>query len=191
MKTGARLRFVVICAGLTLLGSCTRGQVIDIDPETGHLPTVDIARVVKSESILIDDWKSLVLVPGGDFTKEQTTNLKYFDDVMDFDDLEVRIVREGLQDKVPSVNDKIGISNAYRHYRQFLWLRFDTRDVGNKRLIQLILTNPENLEDYFIAETVYDTLWAGVNDQNTWYPLFNALIDYIRENSNTYGAPRA
>lgn len=69
----------------------------------------------------------------------------------------------------------------------FLWVRWDTRKEGSTEYLQLVLTDPLTLDDYFIAETVFDMVWAGVNDQNNWYPSLNALIDYIRKNSKTYG----
>jgi hypothetical protein len=52
---------------------------------------------------------------------------------------------------------------------------------------QFVLTDPLTLDDLFVVETHLDFIWTGVNDQNNWYPMFNALIDYIKSNSKTYG----
>lgn len=71
-----------------------------------------------------------------------------------------------------------------------MWLRFDTRTEGGKNYGQLILTNPDTLDDYFIVEKWFDYTWAGVSDHNTWYPLFNALVDYIDANSTTWPASK-
>ena len=59
----------------------------------------------------------------------------------------------------------------------------NTRTSNNNSYSQMILTDPENLEDYFITETYLDYAWNGVNDQHNWYPMFNSLIDYINKNS--------
>jgi hypothetical protein len=48
--------------------------------------------------------------------------------------------------------------------------------------MQLIATNPETLDDVFVAEVFMDYVWVGVNDQNSRYPLFNAFIDWVNQN---------
>jgi hypothetical protein len=52
----------------------------------------------------------------------------------------------------------------------------------NKPYLQLIATNPDTLEDVFVSEVHLDFVWAGVNDQNSRYPLFNALIEWMNKN---------
>lgn len=114
-------------------------------------------------------------------------NIGYFDDVATVDELETRIIKAGLTDKVPSLNDKIGLNNAAKFYKPFLWLHVDNRQDGSDRYVQFILTDPATMEDYFVTETKLDYLWKGVNDQVNWYPMCNSLIDYIKQNSRTYG----
>lgn len=87
---------------------------------------------------------------------------------------------------MPSVKDKIGINNAAKHYKPFLWFRLDSHGSGTKEYVQFLLTDPLTLEDYFITETHLDRIWSGVNDQNNWYPMYNSFIAYIKENSKTY-----
>jgi hypothetical protein len=96
-------------------------------------------------------------------------------------------VRNGLAEKVPSITDLIGISNAAKYYKPFLWLHAKTHGASRDMYTQFILTDPLTLDDLFIVETHLDFIWTGVNDQNNWYPMFNALIDYIKSNSRTYG----
>ena len=112
--------------------------------------------------------------------------LNYFKEVIDSEQLESRIVAMGLQDRVPSVQDRIGINNAYRHYKKFLWLHLEIRQQGRKQYARLTLTNPDTLEDCFVTEKYLDFIWRGVSDRNTWYPLFNSLIEYLKANSKTY-----
>lgn len=139
-----------------------------------------------SKSFNLDERKSLVLVPNSEFEKNQLKNIGYFDEVITFEDLESLIVKNNLSDKVPSIRDRIGVNNAAKHYKPFMWFRFDIRGTGNQQYAQFMLTDPLTLEDCFVAETHLDRIWSGVNDQYNWYPMFNALIDYIKENSSTY-----
>jgi len=48
------------------------------------------------------------------------------------------------------------------------------------------LTDPLDLEDYFICETLLDYEYSGVNDQNNFYPMMNSFIDYIKQHSQTF-----
>jgi len=161
-------------------------KVAELDPVTGRFPTKSTATVVKNEKVELDTMKALLLLPDNDFIKGQIGNVHYFDTTITLDDLETLIIKNDLTDEVPSVRDKIGINKAYKAYKPFLWLRFDAREENGKSYGQFILTKPDTLEDIFIVEKHFDYLWAGVNDQNTWYPMFNALVDYIDENSNTW-----
>jgi hypothetical protein len=83
---------------------------------------------------------------------------------------------------VPSLNEPIGLNKLYRAYKPFLWVSFKRVQKENKPYLQLTVTNPDNLEDVFVSEIYLDYVWAGVNDQNTRYPLFNALIEWINQN---------
>ncbi|MDP2713713.1 hypothetical protein [Rheinheimera sp.] len=168
------------------LAACSSMKVAQLDPNTGRFPTKTTATVIKSEKVDLDSFKSLLLLPDNDFVKGQIANVKYFDKTMTRDDLETLVITNNLTDKVPSVRDKIGINKAYHAYKPFLWLRFETREDNGKTYGQFVLTKPDTLEDIFIVEKHFDYVWAGVNDQNTWYPMFNAIVDYIDENSNTW-----
>lgn len=175
------------CFLLLFLMGCTNFKVVHLDEKTGYFPTASQAVTKKETPVDLDSMKALILVPDEDFVKGQVINIKYFDQVISFKDLQSAIVKAGLQDKVPSVSDAIGLNKAYTAYKPFLWLRYDQRADGRKAFGQFILTDPKTLEDIFIAEKELDYFWAGVNDQTTWYPLFNAFIDYIKANSKTYG----
>jgi hypothetical protein len=185
-ETSKMIKNLLFIAVSIFLFACSSMKVAELDPKTGRFPTSVKATVVKSEKVDLDSMKALLLLPDQDFVKGQISNIKYFDQTITIDDLETLIIKNNLTDKVPSVKDKIGINKAYKAYKPFLWLRFDTRVEGAKTYGQLFLTNPETLEDIFIVEKYFDYAWAGVNDQNTWYPMFNAIVDYIDENSKTW-----
>jgi hypothetical protein len=161
-------------------------QVTTVDPETGYFKTKKQAVTIVNKAVDLDSMRELLLVPDQEFVLGQIGNIGYFSNIMTFNDLEKAIIVNGLQDKVPDVRNKIGINKAANEYRPFLWFRFATRGSGNKEYGQFILTDPKTLEDIFTAEIHLDYLWAGVNDQHTWYPLFNELIKYIEANSKTY-----
>lgn len=168
---------------MAFLVGCTTLKVVEPDPQTGLFPASKSATVTKNVAIDIDSKRSLILVPNGDFTINMVKNIGYFDEVIDFVALEKIIIREKLTDVVPSVDDRIGLNKAATAYRPFLWLRWDSRQDGSKRYSQLVLTDPITLEDYFLAETLLDHVWAGVNDQNNFYPMFNAFVNYLKEHS--------
>lgn len=168
------------------LAGCTSMKVVELDPTTKRFPTNTKATIVSSVDTELDDMKSLLLLPDNNFVKGQIGNIGYFDQTMTIDSLETLIIQNNLQDKVPSVRDKIGINKAYKEYKPFLWLRFDTRQEGNKTYGQFILTKPDSLKDILVVEKHFDYVWAGVNDSNTWYPMFNAIVDYIDKNSKTW-----
>jgi hypothetical protein len=178
---------LVLLLGVVI--ACTQFKVTTIDPRTGYFPSGKKADVIKSERYDLDSMKSLILVSAGTFGEGQVKNINYFEKVINVDQLQAIIVQEGLQDKVPSISDKIGVNKAYTNYKPFLWLRYHTRGEGRQEYAQFILTDPKDMKGIFIAEKHLDYVWAGVNDQNTWYPLCNALIDYIKENSKTYRKP--
>tara|TARA_B100000767_G_C19517627_1_gene431085 strand:- start:89 stop:625 length:537 start_codon:yes stop_codon:yes gene_type:complete len=171
---------------IILLTGCTTMKVVKPDAETGLFSVSKVASITKNIPIDLDTKKSLILVPNGDFTGNMIKNIGYFEKVINFEELEVIIIKENLTDAVPSVDDRIGINKAAKAYKPFLWLRWHTRQDGSKKYQQLILTDPITLEDYFITETYLDYAWAGVNDQNNNYPMFNAFIKYLQQHSETY-----
>ena len=126
------------------------------------------------------------MVDNSEFVTGQVRNINYFAEVITVEELEKRVIAAGLTDKIPVIRDRIGLANAAKFYKPFLWLRFDARGIRPNQYAQLILTDPATSEDYFVTETKLDYLWTGVNDQYNWYPMFNALIDYIKQNSRSY-----
>lgn len=180
MRWVAGILMSVICT------ACSSMKVTEVDPKTGYFPSSSKATIITSKTIDLDAHKALVVVENSEFLLGQLRNIGYFGDVITVEELETRIIKAGLTDKVQSLRDKIGLNNAAKNYKPFLWLRYDSRGTGNSEYAQFILTDPITLEDYFVTETHLDRVWAGVNDQNNWYPMFNALIDYITQNSKTY-----
>jgi hypothetical protein len=175
--------FMFVCV---VLCGCSSLKVAKVDPKSGYFPSKTKATIVVNKPLDLDQRNSLILEANSEFQENQIKNINYFKEVITFEDLEAIIVKNDLGTKVPSIKDRIGINNAAKHYKPFLWFRFDTRGSGNDEYAQFILTDPLTLEDYFITETHLDRICSGVNDQSNWYPMYNSLIDYIKEHSKTY-----
>jgi len=165
---------------------CTSQKVVEVDPKTGRFPTTATATVTLNKPYELDAHRALVIVPNSEFVKGEVVNMHFFTQVMTVEELERAVVQKGLNDKVPTLTDQIGLNNAAKYYAPFLWLHFKHRGTGSDQYSQLILTDAATLDDLWIAETHLDYLWAGVNDQHNWYPMFNALIDYLQANSSSY-----
>lgn len=113
-------------------------------------------------------------------------NIGYFDEIIDIKDLETIIAKNDLSATVPTVHEQLGIHKAAKAYKPFLQIRWDRRDEGEKIFQQLKLTDPVDLEDYFVCESPVNFAIEPATDKNSFYPMMNALIDYIRKHSNTF-----
>jgi len=170
-----------------VLFACTVGKIVETNPSTGYFPGNKKATIVLSKPIDLDAHKALIVVPDSDFVSGQLKNVKYFDEVLTLDELENKLIRADLAEKIPVVRSKIGLNQAAKHYKPFLFLRFEERyESPFKGYSRVVLSDMGAMEDYFIAEIYLDRLWTSVNDQNTWYPIFNSIIDYIKQNSKSY-----
>lgn len=183
------IRFFGRCLALGLVfaalsGCGTNGQAIKPDA-SGYLATTgngqaERAQTDVAEKIDLKEFKPLALVTGSDFIIQQVRYLGYFDQVMDLPELQRRIVEKNLQDKVPSMSDRIGINNAARYYAKFLWIHFDVEKRDGRTFIKLVATDPTSLKDLFVAERKFTVQPYVGSDQTLWYPLFNSFIDWLK-----------
>ena len=167
-----------------IVTSCTVLKVSNKQKDGYFLHSKNAVTLINS-SIDLDKNKELIVVPNGVFMRGMVEKISYFDTVITVDDLEKEIIRNGKQDEVGSLSGRIGLSNAYKKYKKFLYLSFEFNPKDKKRL-QIKLIIPDKFQEIFVAETAFDDVWAGVNDKNTFNPLFNSLINYIYDNSKTY-----
>jgi predicted HAD superfamily phosphohydrolase YqeG len=184
------MKKIWLAAAALLASACSSFEVSSLDPSTGYLKASVKATTIINKPFDLDARKDLIMVQNDPFVLGQTKAIGYFNEVITNEELEVRIIQNNLGDKVASVRERIGINYAAKHYKPFLWLRFDISDTKTDHA-QIYLTDPLTMEDVFAAEVYMDTIWAGVNDDNAWYPLFNELIAYVRANSATYGKTAA
>ena len=171
-----------------LLTACgTQLKVAEVDQKTGLLQSergeVTKAVVVTSKSASLARFGGTAFISnGGEYGVNQLKATKLFSEVLGYDDLQKLIVNSNLQDKVQSIGEPIGLSRLAKAHKPFLWVNFKRVTKENKPYLQLIATNPENLEELFVAEVHLDFVWAGVRDQNSRYPLFNAFMAWARSN---------
>ena len=165
--------------------SCgTVGKVTELK-ENGKFAASKKAKTIKSIPFDLDSHKSLLVVPNNDYMLGMTKNIEYFNEVLKFEDFELAIIRDEKQEEVGALSGKIGLSNAYKKYKPFLYIRLDENE-EKPNYLQLKLINPEKSEELFVAEIFMDFVWVGVYDKNTFNPLFNELIEYIKSNSATH-----
>jgi len=183
-----RLRLSAIALSAVLLVGCgTQLKVAPVDPQTGLIKsekgTVTEATVVTSRKFPLAQHKGMVFVSGGGtYAVDQMRALGYFDQVVSYDDLQKIVITHRLQEQVPSLNEPIGLNKLYRAYQPFLWVHFKRVQRENKPYLQLVAIHPDTLDEVFVSEVHMDFVWAGVNDQNARYPLFNALSRWIQQN---------
>lgn len=178
----------VLASAIVMSGCGTQLKVAEVDGKTGLLKSekgeVATATVVTAKRVSLKPFKGMVFASGSQFNIDQMKKIGYFDEVLDLDGLQKLIITEKLQDKVPSLNDKIGLNNLYRAYKPFLWVYFKRVTQNGKPYVQLVATNPDTLEDLFVSEVHIDFAWTGMTDQNSRYPLYNSLITWINQNKD-------
>ena len=103
--------------------------------------------------------------------------------MLDSDDLQKIVIQNNLQDKIQTLGEPIGLSNLYRLYKPYLWIHFKRLNEGSTHKWQLIVTDPESLNDLFICQTRFNE-WTSlnINDEKMLHPLFNALIAWTKTN---------
>lgn len=178
------LKPLSILTCLLSLTSCTLMKVSE-RTQNGYFSSTKYASTIKAEKIDLDEHKNILVVPRSDneFVIGMVKNIKYFDQVITFTDLEKDIVKNNKQEEIGSIEGRVGLSNISKKYKKFFYITF--YKPSDKKL-QLKLINPETTDDLFIAEVNYDIVWSGVYDTNTYNPLFNEFIKYIENNSKTY-----
>lgn len=168
-------------------GCSTIGQPREIDPATGRIKTQSIygetkATVVKNEKLDLAKFKPLALALGGTFVKEQTVKLGYFASVVDRQDMERLLIKEGKSGLVTDVTNLLSWKKIADEYKPFVVLKPDTRAEGRKTYMQLKVIRADTADEVFVAEVKLDFMWKGVNDDTVFYPLFNALIAWLDQN---------
>ncbi|RTE85474.1 MULTISPECIES: hypothetical protein [Gammaproteobacteria] len=172
---------------LALFTGCaiTTFKVGERNTQTGYFESRGEATILISAPADLDQLRSLVVVKNLELLRSQTLNINYFDEVMTIGELEQEIIRNGLAEQVPSVRRANGLAAAANYYREFLVLDLVLKryEGAEHNSMQISLFDPMTTEYLFAAKT--DIVY-GLVDQAHIYPLYNALIDYIEDNSKDY-----
>jgi hypothetical protein len=186
---------------LLSLNACTVLQVAEIDKKTGLLPTSIEANISTNIKIDLDKRKSLLVMDVRDlkthylyqhfsyiaietFHLNQAKKISFFSEVNTLEELELTIIKNDLSEKIPTLDSGIGLNNAAKHYKPFLLLTI--KHINNGKNFRLTLTDPLTLEEHLVAISNFQDWISPGRDQATSYPLYNALIQFIKDNSNTY-----
>jgi len=171
---------------IILLTSCgTFEKAAMMNPSTNYFPSKDNKQksviVLKKIPVDADTLKTLLVVPTTDYWLQMGQNLKYFEKVLTYDQFQSAIVKEELSEKIPNVSDKVGLNRAYNVYKPFVILNLTKVKKGNGWFAGLTLYDPNRAETIFENEIWLNLMWDGWTDQGTMFPLFNSLLDYLRE----------
>lgn len=178
---------LTLILGFGLAGCNTIGQPKAIDPATGRIPTQTMFGegtpvVIKSEKIDLKKYKSFVLALGGDFFRDQTVKLGYFDQVVDREGMEKLLIQNNKSDIVSDVTSLLSWKKIADNYKPFIVLKPDSRSEGNIRYFQLKVIQADTATEVFISEVKMDFIWKGVNDDTVFYPLYNSFLTWMDQN---------
>jgi len=179
-------KIILMIVGAMLLIGCSSMHISQLDAHTKRLPTNNKATILLSKIIDLDKYNTLLLVPEGPFIKGQMSKIEYFKELVTPNELKMKMIARGLGKTVPSTEDTYIINEAAKFYKSFLWFRLHKHINLDGYYGQFILTNPKTFEDYFIADIKLPSTLKGTGDRKVWYPLFNAFIDYIEQNSKSW-----
>lgn len=182
------LRSLSFALAITVISGCTTNlRVAPIDDKTGLLASESVvkakATVVVDKAASLSHFGGVVFVSDtGEFAIRQMQATRLFERVLSFDDWQRVVAKEGLSQRVPSLNEPIGLSNLAKAYRPFLWVGSKKAVREDKAYMQFIATDAETLEVLFTAEIAMPYYLREVSDQNMRYPLFNEFIAWVRRN---------
>ncbi len=175
--------FLVIPCCLLFISCGNMSRVVSIDEETGYFPAWKNRKAIITASIKInpDTLKKLVVVYNSEYLKSITINMKYFREVMDFSELEKAFIANGCEVKGPLNLGSLDLYLDFIDTYPFTVLYMDSRKEENKSYAELKLYDPIRGEDIFASEIIFNEMLEGWTDKGTTYPLFNSLIDYLKE----------
>ncbi|GEM55057.1 hypothetical protein B0A58_10115 [Flavobacterium branchiophilum NBRC 15030 = ATCC 35035] len=150
--------------------------------------TSKISFVVKSDSINLDEFNEIIMIPGGRMFRKYFEKIGYFKNAYDYDTFKKVLKNENLKEDngEPLVfNDYLKV---YKKYKPYLVLNLK---MGKNNVVELILSKPD-IGEIFIVRNVSHTNVIGISAgttqvyEDTWDSMMNEIVNYIRMNSKTY-----
>jgi hypothetical protein len=157
--------------------------------ETEKLFKTNVSTLVtKKDSINLDEYKSLILIPGGNQFRKYFEKINYFDKFETFDEFEKEIKKSEFKKEIGDFYGKDGLINAYTKFKKFLCLFISEEKDGS---VKMSLFKPDSKE-LFIVVGQSKTNIIGINagtkyvTEDTYESMLNELVNYIKANSKTY-----
>lgn len=184
---------LLLTISIVLSGCGTNMKAIHPDPTAGLYPTgtkVSPTAIKIKEHIPVKEYVKLLYIrqsvcPGKgctEFVKQSLVNLQIFQAVKDKYDIQREIVQEGLSNSTLDVSDEM-LTGWLRHkVGNFLIADYSVRWAGEYDWIFDVRCTTSDGN-----ETVLQIFHKGFNfsglDQPLFYPVFNAIKEWINENS--------
>lgn len=160
------------------------GQTTEVVPTSNRFPAKANKKVtiLKRTNVNADTLRTLLVVSNDTTWKEIGKRLNYFKEVMTMAELQKDIIAKGLSNKVPSISDRIGLYNAYQHYKPFVILILSSEDLKTKGFhTRLSLYDPMRSDMIFKNDVRLNLMWEGYSDKKVLHPLLNSLVDYLEK----------
>lgn len=149
------------------------------------------ATVTVNDTINLDNFKELVIIPGGHFKKE-LEKINYFSKIMTREEFKKEAKKTGLNLDSSKYNweTKEGAKNIFRDYKKFIYIGQTISNI-DKDTRQIIIIDPTKGK-IFEVEGKVKTNIIGISAGTTYLPqdlnnaMLNELVDYIRANSKSY-----
>lgn len=188
------MKYLIVGLATLIISGCgTTLHTVRPDPKS---VLYDTATVINTKNIFVKKKMNLnllsqiaiVRVDHEDdqyeiFVQESIENLNLFGKVLTKSEFEKELFKKDLAGKVTNISDLLGLHYAYKQYGPFLLIKFKTEFKGNYNFSsRLIVINPENGEELFHVKNEafnFDGL-----DKPLFYPMFNELAKWVRENKS-------
>lgn len=147
------------------------------------------ANVTVNDTTNLDNFKELVIIPGGHFRKE-LEKINYFSKIMTRDEFTKEIKKARLDPSKYNLETKEGVQNLCADYKKFIYAA-QTVSNTDKNTRQIILVDPIKGK-VFEVEGKVKTNVIGISAGTKYLPqdmnnaMLNELVNYIRANSKTY-----
>jgi len=170
-----------------LFNSCMTRYSSNINPKTNYFNTNAFndhkkrVTVITETNVNADSIRHLLIV-SNELNLEIAKNLNFFNEVMTFDQFEDAIIHAGLADEIKSIRNRTGLHKAAILFRPFVVLENVSSGFGLNSKNGFRLYDPLKEEVIFeneMREGLFDP--STPTPINSYFPLYNSLLDYLRE----------
>lgn len=144
--------------------------------------------VVKSDTIDLDNYNHLIIIPGGRMFRKFFEKIAYFKEVVDYDTFYKGVEAANITEDDGSPIKTDAYKKYYKKYKPFLVLNLV---MGKNNLVEFNLLKPDTGEIFIVRNksvTSVIGISAGTNHvyEETWNSMMNEFVNYIRANSKSY-----